>query len=221
MQKTSEASAPLKGVRPGLSDDMSSATQDLCVYCFEVLLARLQGTPQPSLKGQTDESPVREVPGLFVSWHNPAGLRGCIGSLQPVELERGLSDCALSSAFRDRRFPPISLKEVKSLTCRVSILHTFEPCQDPTDWKVGVHGVTVSFTASLCILCPCSTCRYTATLLPEVILEEGMTQEAALDNAIRKAGYRGLCTSRLMSSVEATRFQSATSDLSFQTFANR
>ncbi|CAE7426442.1 unnamed protein product [Symbiodinium natans] len=221
MQKSREAmSASLRALAK--VEDVPPVTEELCIYCFEVLLARLQGVSAPSLQGPPSSGLARrKVPALFVSWHSPVGLRGCMGSMQPVELERGLADCALSSALSDCRFPPITLKEVKSLTCRVSVLHTFETCQDLWDWKVGLHGIAISFTASFCSICPCSTCRYTATLLPEVILEEGMTQEAALDSAIRKAGYRGFCMSRLMSSVETTRFQSATCDLPFQSFANR
>lgn len=58
-----------------------------------------------------------------------------------------------------------------------SILHSFEACRDLWDWKVGTHGVTIVFTAVLSF-CPCSTWRYSATLLPEVIKEEGLSQEA-------------------------------------------
>ncbi|CAK9012688.1 Uncharacterized protein CG5902 [Durusdinium trenchii] len=82
-------------------------------------------------------------------WVMPRVMCRCLvgmGTLKPVELHRGLSDYALQSALHDLRFSPISLKEVKMLTCRVSILHSFESCSDPLDWKLGTHGVTIAFT---------------------------------------------------------------------------
>eukprot|EP00913_Durusdinium_trenchii_P000846 g788.t1 len=198
------------------------ANEELCYFCFKVLLAKLQGKPLPSqsaLRVCWDAQPV-QVPGLFVGWHTgPSGLRGCMGTLKPVELHRGLSDYALQSALHDLRFSPISLKEVKMLTCRVSILHSFESCSDPLDWKLGTHGVTIAFTAALCSFCPCGTCRYTATLLPEVISEEGMSQEAVLEKLVHKAGYRRHCSPKMMRSLEVTRFQSTVCNLDFQTFA--
>lgn len=186
-------------------EDTPTATEELCSFCFKVLLAKLQGTPLPSLSSQRvcwdAQDLQKQVPGLFVGWHTPQGLRGCMGTLQPIELHRGLSDYALTSALYDLRFSPITLKEVKTLTCRVSILHSFEPCSDPLDWKLGSHGVTMAFSAAFCSFCPCSTCKYTATLLPEVILEEGMSQEAVLEKLVRKAGYRKQCSPKMMRSL--------------------
>ncbi|CAK9098959.1 unnamed protein product [Durusdinium trenchii] len=105
------------------------------------------------------------------------------------------------------------------LTCRVSILHSFESCSDPLDWKLGTHGVTIAFTAALCSFCPCGTCRYTATLLPEVISEEGMSQEAVLEKLVHKAGYRRHCSPKMMRSLVWTSvhgMQSGLSDLCTQ-----
>ncbi|CAJ1352065.1 unnamed protein product [Effrenium voratum] len=191
------------------------ATQDLCVFCFRVLLAKLQGMPPPSLPSAQGG----KVAGLFVSWHNAGAPRGCMGTLHPVDLERGLADYALTSALLDVRFQPISMKEVRGLTCHVSILHSFETCSDPLDWKVGTHGVTIHFSAAFFSFCPCGTCRYTATLLPEVISAEGLSQQGALDKLVRKAGYRGYCRPKLMKSWETTRFKSSAWDLSFDSFS--
>ncbi|CAE8623386.1 unnamed protein product, partial [Polarella glacialis] len=145
-------------------------TEDLCAYCFEVLLAELQGVPRPSLRlpelsgGATSwysNVCAMQVPGLFVTWNTSDGrLRGCMGALQPLELERGLADFAVKSSLGDRRFRPVSLEEVWTLTCRVSILHSFETCRDALDWEVGPHGVHIAFTATSGKLCPCSTASY-------------------------------------------------------------
>lgn len=210
---------PVQGSHDQAREEMHIATEELCSLCFKVLLAKLQGTFLPRSSQRAWDSLQKQVPGLFVSWHTPQGLRGCMGTLQPIELHSGLSDYALTSALYDLRFSPITLKEVKGLTCRVSILHSFEPCSDPLDWKLGTHGVTIAFTAAFCSFCPCSTCRYTATLLPEVILEEGMSQEAVLEKLVQKAGYRRHCSPKMMRSLEITRFQSTMYTLDFQSFA--
>lgn len=42
----------------------------------------------------------------------------------------------LCSAFGDYRFKPISLSEIPSLQCSVSLLHSFENAQDYKDWIV-------------------------------------------------------------------------------------
>lgn len=34
----------------------------------------------------------------------------------------------------------LSLAQVPSLTCRISILHQFEPCAHAFDWQVGVSA---------------------------------------------------------------------------------
>ena len=43
-------------------------------------------------------------------------LRGCIGTFEAAPLATSLPNFTLSSAFKDPRFPPISLEEVESLT---------------------------------------------------------------------------------------------------------
>jgi len=53
------------------------------------------------------------------------------------------------SALRDRRFPPISAKELPSLRCTVSLLCAFEKAADWTDWTVGVHGLIIEFTGAV------------------------------------------------------------------------
>ncbi len=47
------------------------------------------------------------------------------------------------SAFKDTRFNPISKEEVPNLSCAVSLLTDFEKAQNPLDWEVGKHGITL------------------------------------------------------------------------------
>jgi hypothetical protein len=50
-----------------------------------------------------------------------------------------------SSALRDRRFEPISHKEVAVLQCTVSLLHGFERVTSWTEWTLGCHGLIIEF----------------------------------------------------------------------------
>lgn len=178
---------------------------DLCAFCFEAVTARLHSWPPPSLGGRWQEEAESLVSGLFVTWKTQsASLRGCMGSLSPVKLEQGLTDFAVTSALEDIRFRPMRINEMCFLTCRVSILHSFEQCNDAYDWKVGVHGVQVSFTRSALGL----STDFEAVFLPEVMVEAGLTHQTAISKLVYKAGYLGPCDKALLKRMTTTRFQS-------------
>ncbi|KAH9704613.1 hypothetical protein KPL70_011537 [Citrus sinensis] len=87
------------------------------------------------------------VSPLFVTWKKVVNggeprLRGCIGTLEARCLINGFKDYALTSALKDRRFPPIQARELPSLECTVSILTDFETANNYLDWedKMGRGG---------------------------------------------------------------------------------
>jgi len=191
---------------------------DLCAFCFQVILARLRRLPVPRLRGQWLETAECLVPGLFVTWRtSTAGLRGCMGSLSPVNLEQGLADYTLMSCLQDKRFKPMRTSEMATVTCQVSILHSFEPCKDVYDWKVGVHGVQVAFAARPLLPPAC----YEAVFLPEVVVEAGMTHQLAIMKLAHKAGYFGQCDEALLRRMKVTRFQSHVSELRYSDLCDR
>jgi hypothetical protein len=53
------------------------------------------------------------------------------------------------SALRDRRFDPVSHREIAQLSCTVSLLCAFEPAQSHLDWSVGTHGLIIDFFGAL------------------------------------------------------------------------
>ena len=85
---------------------------------------------------------------------------------------------AIKAASKDTRFKPITLSELSSLACGVSILSPLSPCADCWDWKVGVHGIVMNFKDD-----------YQATYLPEVAAEQGWTQRETLESLAQKAGF--------------------------------
>ncbi|KAH6637538.1 ammecr1 family protein [Boeremia exigua] len=149
------------------------------------------GTSMTSLGSalQKEESAQGEYP-LFVTWNTLSRsgdkrLRGCIGTFEPLDLEEGLSSYALTSAFDDGRFSPVTARELPSLQAAVTLLTNFEPTpnNDPLAWDIGTHGLRISFTYH--------GRRYGSTYLPDVAREQGWTKEEALVSLMRKAGWSG------------------------------
>eukprot|EP00929_Paragymnodinium_shiwhaense_P023736 TRINITY_DN14796_c0_g1_i1.p1 TRINITY_DN14796_c0_g1~~TRINITY_DN14796_c0_g1_i1.p1 ORF type:complete len:432 (-),score=70.18 TRINITY_DN14796_c0_g1_i1:140-1435(-) len=213
------SSAVRQAVAPAVP--MGKAATDLCFFCFQVLTAHLRGKPAPAYPSTSD--PLFRAP-LFVTWLKkrrmdrsgvePLGepeLRGCIGCLEPVVFRPGLSEYALRSSLQDRRFPPVLLEEVPSLICKLSILYQFEACQHAYDWVVGVHGILINFSDS-------RERTYSATYLPEIAKEHGMTQAVAIRELVVKAGYSGPCDQELISRIQATRYKSIQEGVGYREF---
>lgn len=140
-------------------------------------------------ESEEDDTEEEEAHPLFVTWNtisrgsHDKRLRGCIGTFESLSLSTGLSSYALTSAFDDTRFPPISKRELPSLECAVTLLTDFEPVEDPMDWEVGVHGLRISFSDK--------GRRYGSTYLPDVAREQGWSKEETLVSLMRKAGWGG------------------------------
>lgn len=194
------------------------ATCELCCFCFQVLRAHLQSRPPPPFPQTVD--PLFKAP-LFVTWlkgrqseYGDPGepeLRGCIGCLEPIEFRPGLSEYALRSSLQDKRFPPVRLDEVPLLTCKLSILYQFEQCAHIHDWQVGLHGVLINFTDS-------HGRHYSATYLPEVAREHGMTHDRAIRELVAKASYSGPCDEDLLSCMKITRYQTLVESMTHKEF---
>jgi len=111
------------------------------------------------LKGITPQLPKDDIPeillkaccGCFVSLHNTDGsLRGCIGTIEPVEenLFKEISRNAIAAAFRDSRFSPLTLEEMDEVEISVDVLTVPEEINDLDDLDPQIYGVIVSDGAS-------------------------------------------------------------------------
>ena len=141
-------------------------------------------------------------------------LRGCIGTLAPKSLHSALSEFALTSALRDRRFDPITLQEIPYLRVGVSLLVKYEECLHCLDWVVGVHGIIIRFE------CRRSGNGYSATYLPEVAHEQRWNQMETVVSLVRKAGYRGVIHDDLLSQIRCTRYQSSKHRLTYEEYVS-
>ncbi|KAJ5629066.1 hypothetical protein N7490_011294 [Penicillium lividum] len=144
-----------------------------------------------STAATTPGAPVRSTSQkypLFVTWNTLSrsgskSLRGCIGTFEPQNLDTGLKTYAMTSAFDDNRFSPITESILPALSCSLTLLGSFEPCDDAMDWTLGTHGLRISFVNH--------HRRYGATYLPDVAVEQGWSKEETVESLMRKAGWDG------------------------------
>ena len=119
-------------------------------------------------------------------------LRGCIGTFGKIPLAQGIKQYAIHSAFHDTRFSPIGKSDLPLLKVKCSILHTFETFythnsqltkanarKKLNDWIIGVHGIELVFKYH--------HSTYSATFLPEVMVEQEWDYEDTYENLIYKA----------------------------------
>lgn len=113
----------------------------------------------------------------FVTLKISGDLRGCIGSLEPVEpLYLSIHHNAINAALHDYRFGPVQPAELPKLEIDVSVLSPLREIPSLDDFKLGQHGIILSKGMSR------------AVFLPEVAPEQGWTREDTLTHLSRKAG---------------------------------
>ena len=88
-----------------------------------------------------------ETRASFVTLDLDHTLRGCIGSLEPcTSLVRSIAENAYAAAFRDPRFPALTLPELAGLTIHLSVLGPLQEvaCDSETDllgqMQPGIDG---------------------------------------------------------------------------------
>ncbi|MDR2741299.1 MAG: AmmeMemoRadiSam system protein A [Treponema sp.] len=122
-------------------------------------------------------SALTEPCGAFVTLHKKGQLRGCIGRMaSPDPLEKTVRIMAAEAAFRDPRFPPIAGDELETCRIEISVLSPMEPCADPRQVRVGIHGIYLVHRGR------------SGVLLPQVPVEQGWDLDEYLDYICVKAG---------------------------------
>jgi AmmeMemoRadiSam system protein A len=118
-----------------------------------------------------------EDPGsAFVTLHQQALLRGCVGFLGfRNPLYQAVMEAAASAALHDTRFRPVTPREISTLEVEISVLSRFWQAT-PEQIEVGVHGLMVSRGAAR------------GLLLPQVAVERNWTVLRFLEETCRKAG---------------------------------
>jgi uncharacterized protein len=115
--------------------------------------------------------------GAFVTLHIAGSLRGCIGYIQGFgPLHQTIIEMAEAAAFKDPRFPPVSVGEFKSIDIEISILSPIVPVDSIQDIVVGRDGIIIKkgYNSGL--------------LLPQVATEYNWNVEQFLEHTCMKAG---------------------------------
>jgi uncharacterized protein (TIGR00296 family) len=183
-------------------------SSEMCFFCFDVLSCHLNQCDPPKAPHFNNE-----CHPLFVTWKigRDRRLRGCIGTFNAMNLHIGLREYAVTSAFKDSRFSPITRDEFVKLHVSVSILRHFEDGQDYLDWEIGIHGIRIEFLTE-------KGSKRTATYLPEVAPEQGWDRIQTVDSLLRKGGYKGVITNEVRRSIRLTRYQSEKITVSYQEY---
>jgi AmmeMemoRadiSam system protein A len=91
-------------------------------------------------------------------------------------LEKTVRIMAQEAAFGDPRFPPLKAEELSRCSIEISVLSPMEPCGDPRQVRIGVHGLYLSHRGR------------SGVLLPQVPVEQGWNLDEYLDYICVKAG---------------------------------
>lgn len=91
------------------------------------------------------EEMLTERAGAFVSLHMHGQLRGCIGTISPVQENVALEILAngISASTRDPRFSPVRVEELPDLVYNVDVLGKPEPIEDESQLDPRKYGVIV------------------------------------------------------------------------------
>src|SRR3954451_5609615 len=131
----------------------------------------------PDWKAEDFDETLRQPAGAFVTLTRDGDLRGCIGSIQAIApLYKAVVSSAVSAAFRDPRFPPLSPGELEHLELEISVMGPIERVTNIEDIVVGRDGLIISRGA------------YAGLLLPQVATDYGWDRQTFLEQTCRKAG---------------------------------
>jgi AmmeMemoRadiSam system protein A len=119
-----------------------------------------------------------EKASVFVSLKKNGNLRGCIGTIEPVQenMAAEIIHNAVSAGLNDPRFWPVELEELPELEISVDVLTAPEPVNDFRELDPKKYGVIVSSKGRK------------GVLLPDI--EEITTVEEQIHVAMMKAGIK-------------------------------
>jgi AmmeMemoRadiSam system protein B/AmmeMemoRadiSam system protein A len=120
----------------------------------------------------------KKIMGAFVTLKINGNLRGCIGRFtSPDPLYQVVGQMALSSAFEDSRFSPLTKAEFEKIEIEISVLGPLMKTSNINEIVLGKHGIYIKKDLR------------SGTMLPQVATENGWTVEQFLGYTSRdKAG---------------------------------
>ena len=116
--------------------------------------------------------------GAFVTLKTDGNLRGCIGRfISSDPLYEVVNASAVSSAFEDPRFTPLTAQEYEKVDIEITVLGPMKKIKSINEIILGKHGIYIKKDFR------------SGTMLPQVATEYGWTVEEFLGHTSRdKAG---------------------------------
>ncbi|MDY0212099.1 MAG: AmmeMemoRadiSam system protein A [Desulfuromonadaceae bacterium] len=159
-----------------MEEELSSAEQ-------KILLGIARQAIENELSGKGSSLPPREERllnfknGCFVTLKNQQELRGCIGNFQSsLPLFKEVEEMAVAAAFKDPRFYPLEVHELKDISIEISVLSPLHKIVSIDEIEVGKHGIYLEKDF------------FRGVLLPQVALEYHWDKETFLLQTCLKAG---------------------------------
>jgi MEMO1 family protein len=140
--------------------------------------SRLYGNKEAVVDEKSMPDKLRKKLGAFVTLKINGVLRGCIGRfISSDPLYEVVKASALSSAFEDPRFTPLTKKEYEKTEIEITVLGPLKKINNISEIKLGKHGIYIKKDFR------------SGTMLPQVATENGWTLEQFLGYTSRdKAG---------------------------------
>jgi AmmeMemoRadiSam system protein A len=149
---------------------------------FVIAKGSIQSMLNHNSKFEIDENSMPEnlkkPMGAFVTLKINGTLRGCIGRFISSEpLFKVVQESAVSSAFEDPRFSPLTKNEYKNTDIEITVIGTLKRISNINEIVLGKHGIYIKKD------------NRSGTMLPQVATENGWTVEEFLGFTSRdKAG---------------------------------
>ena len=164
------------------AEDKLSFTEDEKRQLFTIARNSIRSMLYENKRIKIDESPVSaklKMPmGAFVTLKINGALRGCIGRFISADpLYEVVQASALSSAFEDPRFSPLTKEEFKKTDIEITVLGPLKKIKNINEIILGKHGIYIKKDSR------------SGTMLPQVATENKWTVEEFLGYTSRdKAG---------------------------------
>jgi AmmeMemoRadiSam system protein B/AmmeMemoRadiSam system protein A len=176
----SEKTADTKNTSGSVSDiKFSDKEKDLL---FSIARGSIKAKLYDNRPYEIDENKIpdilKEPLGAFVTLKIDGTLRGCIGRFTSSDpLDDVVRASALSSAFEDPRFPPLTKPEYDKVDIEITVLGPLKRIKNINEIVLGKHGIYIKKDFR------------SGTMLPQVATEYGWTVEEFLGYTSRdKAG---------------------------------
>jgi MEMO1 family protein len=171
-----------KRVRSNRSDNSFSFTKEETRQLFEIaknaIKSRLENSKMTDISENILSEKFKTPMGAFVTLKINGVLRGCIGRFVSEEpLYKVVEASAISSAFEDPRFAPLTKEEFKKTEMEITVLGPLKKINNINEIILGRHGIYIKkdFRAG--------------TMLPQVAIENNWTVTQFLGYTSRdKAG---------------------------------